>query len=112
LLDPQAGSQVDKSPSGKAPNRSLFLRLSGRFPILRKKRGIAIVVAVPLILLSGLAGLAALPGSSSGGHEHDGNDKAIQDDVDFYGQSPPVYPSRENPGPPLTIGEIEVLNTF
>lgn len=109
LLESQGGSQADKTPNEKAPSRSLFLRLSERFPILRKKRGIALVVAVPLILLSGLAGLAALPGNSSGGHGNGGKDKAIRDDVEFYGQSPPVYPSREDVCPPLASGNIENL---
>lgn len=52
------------------------------------------MVAVPLILLSGLAGLAALPGKSSGSGDRRTED-AIADDTHFYGQSPPVYPSRE-----------------
>jgi beta-glucosidase len=58
-------------------------------------------VAIPLILLCGLAGLAALPGKSSGSvpKDHDGADgDAITDDVHFYGQSPPVYPSPEMSG--------------
>lgn len=54
------------------------------------------MVAVPLILLCGLAGLAALPkgsASSSKDNSRDAQD-AILNDSYFYGQSPPVYPSR------------------
>jgi beta-glucosidase len=52
-----------------------------------------------VIIGGGLAGLAALPkrsGSWSGaGQDGDGGD-VITDDAYFYGQSPPVYPSRES----------------
>ena len=52
------------------------------------------MVAVPLILLCGLAGLAALPKGS--GQKDAARDAAdvITHDSYFYGQSPPVYPSR------------------
>lgn len=53
-------------------------------------------MGVPLVvILSGLAGLAALPGSSSGGSGNGADGNVIKDDVYFYGQSPSVYPSRK-----------------
>lgn len=68
---------------------SLIQRLRNRFPFLRTKKGIAVVVLVIVAIIGGgLAGLAALP--SKGG----GDNEPITDDVFFYGQSPPVYPSR------------------
>ncbi|PNY23628.1 Beta-glucosidase [Tolypocladium capitatum] len=44
-------------------------------------------------LLSGLVGLAALRGSAAAGGAG-----VVDDDADFYGQSPPVYPSPEMEG--------------
>lgn len=94
-LASQSASGADKSSSA-GPKQSWVTKLTQRFPILRKKRGIALVVGVPLVLLSGLAGLAALPGNSSNqGHGPD-RDSIIRDDAEFYGRSPPVYPSRKN----------------
>lgn len=68
-------------------------KITQRIPFLKKKKGKAILVAVFLILLSGLAGLAALPGKSSGGRS-DGQD-VIAEDVYFYGNSPAIYPARK-----------------
>jgi hypothetical protein len=53
------------------------------------------MVAVPLLLICGLSGLAALGGSSSGSDNErsDVKDLVLDDDY-FYGDSPPVYPSR------------------
>lgn len=54
---------------------------------------------MPLILLSGLAGLAALDSGSSGSGDDGANaerQEVIQDDTHFYGDSPPVYPSRKS----------------
>lgn len=54
------------------------------------------MVAIPLILLCGLAGLAALP--KSHGKEAEAlreTNNAISEDSYFHGQSPPVYPSRK-----------------
>ncbi|KAF4122663.1 beta-glucosidase [Geosmithia morbida] len=66
--------------------------LTTRFPILKTKRGLALVIGLPvLIVAGGLCGLVALNGRSSGGRARDGD--AITDDGYFYGQSPPVYPS-------------------
>ncbi|KAK4152900.1 hypothetical protein C8A00DRAFT_34355, partial [Chaetomidium leptoderma] len=74
--------------------------LTQRFPFLKTKRGIAILVAVLLLIIGGgLAGLAALPknnGSGSKAGQNSGSDadgEPIRDDSFFYGQSPPVYPS-------------------
>jgi beta-glucosidase len=55
----------------------------------------ALLVAIPLILLSGLAGLAALRNDDglSSADGNGANPDAIQDDSHFFGQSPPVYPS-------------------
>lgn len=57
------------------------------------------MVAIPVLLLCGLAGLAALPGRSSGRGGGGGGGGAdalavIGDDSHFFGQSPAVYPSR------------------
>lgn len=46
-------------------------------------------------LLSGLAGLAVLERGMASSHR--GRGGVITDDGYFYGQSPPVYPSRESP---------------
>ncbi|KEY66084.1 hypothetical protein S7711_09204 [Stachybotrys chartarum IBT 7711] len=65
----------------------------------RPRRGLALLIAVPLILLSGLAGLAALDTGSSGSGGDGANaerQEVIQDDTHFYGDSPPVYPSRKS----------------
>lgn len=72
---------------------SVLERIRNKFPFLRTKKGVAIVVAVVLLIIGGgLAGLAALP-QRGGGDSSD--DEPITDDVFFYGQSPPVYPSRK-----------------
>lgn len=83
--------------AGAAGRPGRWTRLRERFPILKKKRGIAILCAVPLVLLSGLAGLAALPGKSSGGRGGPSDDGVTRDDAEFYGLSPAVYPSRKVP---------------
>lgn len=62
-----------------------------RFPFLKTKKGVALVVVMLLLIIGGgLAGLAAL--------HHGGGAAAAQNiitsDAEFYGQSPPVYPSR------------------
>jgi beta-glucosidase len=76
-----------------------FGRLKKRFPILRKKRGVALVTALTILPLFGLLGLLALRNrhggsSTSNGAGGTGGD-SITDDTYFYGQSEPVYPSRK-----------------
>ncbi|CRK19664.1 hypothetical protein BN1708_012724 [Verticillium longisporum] len=74
---------------------SLFERLRNRFPFLGTKRGIAVIIAVVLLIIGGgLAGLAALPRGNGGRGDSDA-DGLIKDDAHFYGQSPAVYPSPE-----------------
>ncbi|KAK0388256.1 hypothetical protein NLU13_4501 [Sarocladium strictum] len=51
------------------------------------------MVAVPLLLVCGLSGLAALGGSTSGSRDLRSDKDLISDDAYFYGDSPPVYPS-------------------
>ncbi len=64
--------------------------ITQRFPFLRTKRGVALVVAMLLLIIGGgLAGLAALHHGAAAASD------AITSDTYFYGQSPPVYPSRE-----------------
>ncbi|KAI1821378.1 beta-glucosidase M [Xylaria intraflava] len=69
-------------------------KLKQRFPLLRKKRGVALVVALAILPLFGLLGLLALRGrhGASASSEGSGAD-VITNDGEFYGQSEPVYPS-------------------
>jgi hypothetical protein len=53
------------------------------------------MVAVPLLLICGLSGLAALGINSGSGTSGLEAKSLIWDDEHFYGDSPPVYPSRE-----------------
>lgn len=68
-----------------------------RFPILRTRRGRFLIVALCLLPLLGLLGLLALRGDgiSGAGGGGVGANGAVRDDTYFYGQSEPVYPSRE-----------------
>jgi hypothetical protein len=51
---------------------------------------------VIVVLLSGLAGLAALNRGDNGGKSEGGSaENVIRDDVHFYGQSSPVFPARK-----------------
>ncbi|KAI1501946.1 glycoside hydrolase family 3 protein [Biscogniauxia marginata] len=79
------------------PARSTwFGRLKQRFPILNKKRGVALVVALMILPLFGLLGLLALRNRGGGGAAAAGagaSGDLITDDTFFYGQSEPVYPS-------------------
>ncbi|GAW19816.1 hypothetical protein ANO14919_093070 [Xylariales sp. No.14919] len=85
-----------------SPSSPLVRGLKGRFPILQKKRGVALVATLAILPLFGLLGLLALRNrhgssadgsSSSGGGTGGGGGVAITDDAFFYGQSEPVYPS-------------------
>ncbi|KAI1308458.1 beta-glucosidase M [Xylaria venustula] len=88
----------------KAPQADPVSQTGGlkkRFPILQKKRGVALVVGLAILPLFGLLGLLALRNRHGGGSPgddtpHGGND-VISNDSFFYGQSEPVYPS-----PPMT----------
>ncbi|KAI1778099.1 glycoside hydrolase family 3 protein [Hypoxylon cercidicola] len=86
-------------PQAMSPNRSTWWgRLQQRFPILQKKRGKALLVALLILPLFGLLGLLALRnrgdgGSGNGAGGADGSSELITDDTYFYGQSEPVYPS-------------------
>ncbi|KAK3995018.1 hypothetical protein QBC44DRAFT_366896 [Cladorrhinum sp. PSN332] len=80
--------------SHKASARHSITR---RFPFLGTKKGIAIAVLVILIIIGGgLAGLAALPKRNSKSAEparDENGNLIITDDVHFYGDSEPIYPS-------------------
>jgi beta-glucosidase len=103
-LAPDHRPGVDPSKAAAPAQQSWLKR---HFPFLRTRRGIIITVIVILVIIGGgLAGLAALPkknssndGSTAGGASAD----TITDDGHFYGQSPPVYPSRM-PFQPLPDG--------
>ncbi|KAI1637021.1 beta-glucosidase M [Biscogniauxia mediterranea] len=78
------------------PDRSTwFGRLKHRFPILEKKRGVALVIAIMILPLFGLLGLLALRNRGAGGGAATAGASGdfITDDTYFYGQSEPVYPS-------------------
>ncbi|RYP50569.1 hypothetical protein DL768_003965 [Monosporascus sp. mg162] len=78
------------------PDTGWFGRLKRRFPILQRKRGKALLVALLVLPLFGLLGLLALPNRGSGDDGFAGEANAqdlITDDAYFYGQSEPVYPS-------------------
>ncbi|KAK3499907.1 glycoside hydrolase [Neurospora hispaniola] len=73
--------------------------ITRHFPFLKTKRGIAIIVAVILVIIgAGIAGLATLPrkgnkGTAEAGGGAGNSGYSITSDEHFYGQSPPVYPS-------------------
>ncbi|KAI0601324.1 glycoside hydrolase family 3 protein [Biscogniauxia sp. FL1348] len=78
------------------PDRSTwFGRLKHRFPILGRKWGVALVVAIMILPLFGLLGLLALRnhGARGGAAAAGASGDLITDDTYFYGQSEPVYPS-------------------
>lgn len=80
------------------PYRSTWWgRLQQRFPILQRKRGVALVVTLMILPFFGLLGLLALrnrhDGSGGGAGGTAGGLELIADDTFFYGQSEPVYPS-------------------
>ncbi|KAI1091002.1 glycoside hydrolase family 3 protein [Rostrohypoxylon terebratum] len=80
---------------------SRWAKMQERFPILQRKRGVALVIAIVVLPLFGLLGLLALRnrggnGSSSAGGA--GSTGLVTDDTYFYGQSEPVYPSPQMTG--------------
>lgn len=71
-----------------------------RFPILQRKRGVALVIAIMVLPLFGLLGLLALRNRGGNGSDSAGgagSSGLVTDDTYFYGQSEPVYPSRKYP---------------
>lgn len=90
-LSPDHGA--DAGPAKTASGGSWLTR---RLPFLRTKKGIIITVIVVLVIIGGgLAGLAALPKKDGGGGAAGAvTADTITSDVHFYGESPPVYPSR------------------
>ena len=81
-----------------------------RFPILQKKRGKVLLIALLCTPLLALLGLLALRNRHGGATYDVGADSegVIREDTNFYGQSEPVYPSRKSPslglGPPNLRG--------
>ncbi|EMR71031.1 putative beta-glucosidase m protein [Eutypa lata UCREL1] len=86
-----------KPPPSVPPDLGWFGRLKRRFPILQKKRGKALLIAILCLPLLALLGLLALRnrGGGAGNGESGGTSAGdtITDDVSFYGSSEPVYPS-------------------
>ena len=86
------------------PSTGCFGCLKMRFPILQKKRGKVLLIALLCTPLLGLLGLLALRNrhDAAGYDAADGagSEGLIRADIAFYGQSEPVYPSRESI-PPL-----------
>ncbi|KAI0386848.1 glycoside hydrolase family 3 protein [Hypomontagnella monticulosa] len=79
------------------PDRSTWWgRMQQRFPMLQRKRGVALVIGLMILPLFGLLGLLALRNRGNGGDGTAGiasGQQLINDDTYFYGQSEPVYPS-------------------
>lgn len=85
-----------------AAKPGLWARITDKAPFLQTKKGIAITVAVVLVVIGGgLSGLAVLRnrgGGGSGGRGNGGGNGGaglVHSDEVFYGLSPAVYPSRE-----------------
>ncbi|KAL2758087.1 glycoside hydrolase family 3 protein [Sodiomyces alcalophilus JCM 7366] len=95
-IRPEDGTAGGHKPDDFEQKPSVFQRFRDRFPFLKTRRGIAVVVIVILAIIGGgLAGLAALPSRKKSGS---GDVEPITDDAFFYGLSPPVYPSPEIEG--------------
>lgn len=92
------------SATASPAQAGLWTRITDKVPFLKTKKGLAItIIAIVVIIGGGLAGLAGLPKpndklSRSVGPGEDGSSmqNAISSDSYFFGQSPPVYPSRES----------------
>lgn len=87
--------------SAAAPQATgVWTRITDKLPFLRTKRGLAVtIIAILVIIGGGLAGLAALHNrnsneSSTAGPGTTTSSNAISSDEHFFGQSPPIYPSR------------------
>ncbi|KAI4861740.1 glycoside hydrolase family 3 protein [Hypoxylon rubiginosum] len=99
MAEVKQGQTIRQSHQAMPPDRSTWWgRLQQRYPVLQKKRGKALLVALMILPLFGLLGLLALRnrgdgGSGGGAGGADGDTQLITDDTYFYGQSEPVYPS-------------------
>lgn len=105
VTEPLSPHGANADPT-KAANKGSWL--TRKFPFLGTKKGIMITVIVILVIIGGgLAGLAALPKKDGGGEAaaSPATADAITSDVHFYGQSPPVYPSRT-----FSLQVLEILN--
>ncbi|KAI1332803.1 beta-glucosidase M [Xylariaceae sp. FL0255] len=93
--EPEPTAPYGTSPLPPTPPKR---GLKQRFPILRKKRGKALIAIIAILPLFGLLGLLALQnrGSVYAGDGEQGG--VIQDDTYFYGQSEPVYPTPSTNG--------------
>lgn len=115
------GASAEKTAAGTGsaspPQKAgLWSRITNKAPFLGTKTGLAVtIVAILVIIGGGLAGLAALrnrngnDGSSgAGGSAGTTSSNVISSDAHFYGQSPPVYPSRGSipPFSPLLGGSV------
>lgn len=90
--------------------------LRKRFPLLQRKRGVALVLALVAIPLLGLLGLLALRnrhGSASSDNGAQGmQGDVVTNDTFFYGQSEPVYPSRKHSFPLIVFLSLTTLHLF
>ncbi|KAI2467051.1 glycoside hydrolase family 3 protein [Annulohypoxylon bovei var. microspora] len=88
--------QISQGQAALPQQPSWWTKQQQRFPILQKKRGVALVIGIMILPLFGLLGLLALRnrGSNNGGATGEaGSSDLVTDDTYFYGQSEPVYPS-------------------
>lgn len=95
--EPDTPAKPIPTPQKKTPQKK---GIKQRFPILQKKRGIALVTALVILPLLGLLGLLALRNRHDNGGSGIGDNGGdiITDDTFFYGQSP-ESPSRMYPSP-------------
>ncbi|OTB00649.1 glycoside hydrolase family 3 protein [Hypoxylon sp. CI-4A] len=92
----QGHTAVSQGPVAPPGRSTWWARFQQRHPILQKKRGKALLIGLLILPLFGLLGLLALRnrhGDSDGAEGSTGNSELITDDVYFYGDSEPVYPS-------------------
>ncbi|KAI1270152.1 beta-glucosidase M [Xylariaceae sp. FL1019] len=89
-----------KTPSPDVAPVPARRKLKERFPILKKKRGVAAVVVLLSLPLLGLLGLLALRHGKNASNDNGQGDggSAIASDAYFYNQSEPVYPSPQMSG--------------
>lgn len=102
---PVAATTTASASAAAAPAKAgLWTRFTDKVPFLKTKKGLVItIIAILVIIGGGLAGLAALPNRSGNGSDEPtgsgggaSSQNAIASDSFFFGQSPPVYPSRES----------------